>query len=196
MEQSVKRQAGFSLTELIVALLVAMILMALGLPAFLRAYRAYELNTAATQVSNILRLARYEAIRQNTSVQCMVRTSGPPPGSTNMWVDSVANGALDPTEKMILLDPSGNLTDGGSVPGTGGLISAAVGSMATNAPSPTVSGVWFDARGAVKPPSAVIIYYLSSTVAPDAGYRAVFLLPAGSIEIWTADTSGNWQQLR
>lgn len=196
MKRSAKRHKGFSLTELIVALLVAMILLALGLPAFLRAYRAYQLNNATRQVADILRLTRYEAIRQNTAVQCIVQASGSIPGATNMWVDSIANGTLDPTEKMVLLQPSGNLTDGGSVPGTTGLISAAVGSLATNAPSPTASGVWFDARGAVKPPTAVIVYYLSSTVAPDAGYRAVLLMPAGSIEIWTADTSGNWQQQR
>jgi len=198
LKRSMKRQRGFSLTELIVALLVAMVLLAIGLPAFLRAYRAYELSNAATQVSNILRLTRYEAIRQNTQVQCIVRASGSIPGTTTMWVDSATppNGILDPSEKMVLLDASGNLTDGGSVPGTTGLLAAAVGSLATYAPSPTASGVWFDARGAVKPPSAVIVYYLSSTVAPDAGYRAVLLMPAGSIGIWTADTSGNWQQLR
>ena len=184
------------MTELVVAILVAMILMALGLPAFLRAYRVYELNNAATQVANILRLTRYEAIRQNTSVQCIVQASGSVPGDTNMWVDSIANGTLDPTEKMILLDPSGNLTDGGSVPGTAGLISSAVGSLAVTTPSPTASGVWFDPRGAVKPPSAVTVYYLGSAVAPDAGYRAVILMPAGSLEIWASDTSGNWQQLR
>ena len=195
MKRSAKRQRGFSLTELIVALLVAMILMALGLPAFLRAYRAYQLNNATRQVADILRLTRYEAIRQNTAVQCIAQASGTP-GSTNMWVDSIANGTLDPTEKMILLSPSGNLTDGGSVPGASGLTSAAVGSWATSPQPPTASGVWFDARGAVKPPTAVIVYYLSSTVAPDAGYRAVLLMPAGSIEIWSADASGNWQQLR
>jgi len=191
----VKGQRGFSLTELIVALLVAMILMALGLPAFLRAYRAYELNNAATQVANILRLTRYEAIRQNTAIQCYVRP-GPAPGTTNMWVDSVANGTLDPTEKMILLDPSGNLTDGGSVPGAASMLSTAVGSTPTNPQSATASSVKFDARGAVSPPTAVVVYYLSSAAAPDAGYRAVLLMPAGSMEIWTADTSGSWQQLR
>jgi hypothetical protein len=56
--------------------------------------------------------------------------------------------------------------------------------------------VWFDARGAVQPPSAVNVFYLNSAVAPDAGYRAVFLMPAGSIQIWVADPAGNWQQQR
>lgn len=196
---SVKRQAGFSITELLVALMVAMILLAIGLPSFLRAYRSYQLSNAATQVADILRLARYEAIRLNTPVQCVIQASGSLPGSTNVWVDSNGNSTLDPAEKMFLLGPAGNLVDGGSVPGTASLLSAAVGAVNVTAPSPTSSGVWFDARGAVKPPSniwTVNVFYLSSAVAPDAGYRAVLLMPAGSIQVWTSDTSGSWQQLR
>jgi prepilin-type N-terminal cleavage/methylation domain-containing protein len=202
LPRSAKRHAGFSLTELVVTIAVALVLMAIGLPAFLRAYHAYELSNATREVADILRLARYEAIRLNTPVQCVIQASGTSPGYTNVWVDSNPNLTLDPTEKMVLLDPSGNLVDGGSVPGTSSLISAAVGSSAVTSPSPTSSGVWFDARGAVKPPSGmnvsstVTVYYVTSAVAPDAGYRAVLLMPAGSIEIWAADSSGSWQQQR
>jgi Tfp pilus assembly protein FimT len=193
---SAKRQAGFSLTELVVALAVAIVLLAIGLPAFLRAYRTYELSNAATQTADILRLARYEAIRLNTPVQCVIQASGSLPGYTNVWVDSNGNNVLDPTEKMLLLGPSGNLVDGGGVPRTSSLITAAVNTVVPTAPSPTASGVWFDARGAVKPPSTVDVFYLSSALAPEAGYRAVFLMPAGSIQVWTADAAGNWQQQR
>lgn len=196
MRKSARRPRGFSVTELIVALIVAMILMAIGLPAFLRAYRAYQLTSAAAQMADILRLARYEAIRLNAPVQCVIRTSASNPGMTNVWVDSNSNTTLDPTEKMILLGNAGNLVDGGSVPGTSTLLSAAVGSLTTNTPSPTASGVWFDARGAVSPSLAVNVFYLSSATASDAGYRAVLLMPAGSMEIWIADSSGNWQQQR
>jgi Tfp pilus assembly protein FimT len=175
-----------------------MILMAIGLPAFLRAYRAYQLNSAAAQMADILRLTRYEAIRLNTPVQCVIRASSSNPGMTNAWVDSNGNTTLDPTERMILLGNAGNLVDGGGVPGTSALLSAAVGSLATTTPSATSSGVWFDARGAISSPVplTVNVFYLSSAAAPDAGYRAVLLMPAGSIEIWTADRSGNWQQQR
>lgn len=202
MPPPVKQHAGFSLTELVVALAVALVLLAVGLPAFMRAYRVYELNNAAREVADILRLARYEAIRLNTPVQCVIQASGSNPGYTNIWVDSNPNVTLDPTEKMVLLQPSGNLVDGGSVPGTSSLISTAVGSFAVTTPSPASSGVWFDARGAVKRPSGmnvsstVTVYYLTSALAPDAGYRAVLLMPAGSLEIWAADSSGNWQQQR
>lgn len=171
-----------------------MILMAVGLPAFLRAYRAYELSNAATQVADILRLTRYEAIRLNHTVQCVIGPASTA-GYTNVWVDSDNDNTLDTTkEKMILLGDSGNLV---SAPSTAPPISAAVGSLAITSPSPTSSNIRFDARGAVTPPTTANVFYLRSAVAPDAGYRAVVLMPAGSIQIWTSDASGsNWQQQR
>ena len=190
-----KRQAGFSLTELVVALAVALILMAIGLPSFLRAYRMYQLSSAATQVAGILRLTRYEAIRLNRPVNCLAQTSTPSAGLTTVWVDTIVNNTLDPTEKMILLQTSGNLVSGG-VPNTTALISAAVGSLgATPAPASGVVAS-FDARGAMIPPTQVTVFYLSSAVAPEAGFRAVLLMPTGALQVWTADTGGNWQQLR
>lgn len=192
MPSLAKRQAGFSLTELVVVLAVAMILMAIGLPAFLRAYRIYQLNGAATQVAGILRLTRYEAIRLNRPVNCIEQTSA---SATTLWVDTINNNTLDPTEKMILLQAPGNLVYGG-VPNTATLISAAVGSLgAIPAPASGVV-VSFDARGAVIPPNQVTAFYLGSAVAPEAGFRAVLLMPTGALQIWTADTGGNWQQSR
>jgi len=171
-----------------------MILMAVGLPMFLRAYHSYQLSSAATQVADILRLTRYEAIRLNKKVPCMIEPSATNPGMTSVWADSNWNGVLDPTEKTILLGSSGNLV-GGSVPGTTALIASAVQSAPTTLGA---SPIWFDARGAIclPTPMNVNVFYLASSVAPEAGFRAVLLMPAGSIQIWTADTTGNWQQQR
>lgn len=191
-----KRNTGFSLTELAVALAVAMILMAVSLPAFLRAYRSYQLTAAATQMADILRLTRYEAIRLNTPVNCVVQTTAGEPSARLAWSDSNGNGTQDPTEKMILLGAAGSLVDAGSVPGAAALITAAKITSGTVFPPASGSVVAFDARGAVIPPTSVTVFYLSSSLAPDAGYRAVLLMPAGSIQIWTADTTGQWRPLR
>ncbi len=190
---SVKRSPGFSLTELVVALAVAMILSAVGLPAFLRAYHSYQLSNAATQVKDMMLLTRYEAIRLNKPISCIIQPSASNPGMTSLWADSNGNNQLDPTEKTILLGSSGNLVDSGTVPGTATLFTA-LGSLVPNPPSPGGSAVAFDARGAVIPPTNVTVFYLASTVAPEAGYRAVLVLPAGSVQMWTADANGNWQQ--
>jgi len=191
-----RREYGFSLTELVVTLAVAFILMAIGLPAFLRAYHSYLLTNSASQMAEILRLSRYEAIRLNKQVNCQIQqTYGGDPTLTLVFADSNQNGVQETGEKMILLGPSGNLVDPGSVPGTGTMLSQAVSGVTPIAPSPSGSVITFDARGAVTPPN-VNAFYLSSTVAPEAGYRAVLLMPAGSIQIWTADASGYWQQVR
>jgi type IV fimbrial biogenesis protein FimT len=189
-----KRHSGFTLTELIVALAVGLVLMAVGLPAFMHAYHSYQLSGAATQLADILRLTRYEAIRLNKQVNCLIQPSPANPAITNLWADSNANNQLDPTEKMILLGDAGNLVSAVPVDTTA-LINNAIGAGAvtTAAVGSTIS---FDARGAVLAPAGVTVFYLASTLAPEAGYRAVFLLPAGSIQVWTSDTAGNWQQLR
>jgi type IV fimbrial biogenesis protein FimT len=189
-----KRHTGFSLTELVVALAVALVLTAVGLPAFLRGYHSYQLSNATTQVADILRLARYEAIRLNKNVNCVIQPSAANPGMTILWADSNLNGTQDATEKMILLGNSGDLVDAGGIPNTAGLIALAVNSVATTAASPGGSTIQFDARGAVTAPIGVNVFYLASAAAPEAGYRAVFLSPAGSIQKWTGDGAGNWQQ--
>jgi type IV fimbrial biogenesis protein FimT len=187
-----RREYGFSLTELVVTLAVALILMAIGLPAFLRAYHTYQLTNAATQMADILRLSRYEAIRLNKQVNCQIQPYASNPAMTIVWA---GNGAQGTGDKMILLGPSGNLVDAGTVPGTGALLSQAVNGVTPSTPSPSSGVITFDARGAVTSAN-VNVFYLSSGIAPEAGYRAVLLMPAGSMQIWTADASGNWQQLR
>jgi Tfp pilus assembly protein FimT len=190
------RWAGFSLLEVLMVLLIAMVLLAIGLPAFLRMYHTIQLSDAANRVGDILRLTRYEAIRQNRSVECIIQPWVPNRAMTVIWVDSIPNSTQDPTEQMILLGDAGNLVDTGSVPNTPGLIAQAVGTVATTTPSPAGGVVWFDARGAVKPPTNVNVFYLKSAAAPEVGFRAVLLMPTGSLQIWSADMSGNWTVVR
>ena len=193
-----QRQTGFSLTELIVALAVAVILIAVALPMFLRVYRSYQLTHAAQQMADILRLTRYDAIRLNKPVNCVVNGSAGPSGMTQIWADSNGNGALDQTEKVILLGTYGNLVDASTVPPFSMMTTGSnIGSMAVSYPSSTNSSITFDARGAVTfPANCVNVFFLASAAGQDAGYRAVMLMPAGSIQIWTGDSTGNWQELR
>jgi Tfp pilus assembly protein FimT len=188
--------AGFSLTELVVVLAVAMILMAVGLPSFMRAYHSYQLSSAATQVADMLRLARYDAIRRNMPMNCVYQVSGTDPNNTIVWVATFSTNTLDQSQKQTVLGPSGNLVAQGAAPNIAALITGSKVSMATNNLSPTNATVTFDARGALVPPTKVDMFFLASTLAPGAGFRAVILMPAGSIQIWTCDTTGNWAQIR
>src|SRR6516162_7424150 len=132
-----RRWDGISLLELLVVLGIAMILLAIGVPAFLRMYHSIQLTAAANQVGNILRLTRYDAIRQNKPISCIFQPSSTNPGMTVFWVDSNRNGTQDPTEAMVLLTIEGNLVDPASVPNTAGLISqAAVGTAGMTPQAP------------------------------------------------------------
>jgi Tfp pilus assembly protein FimT len=197
MKMKARRVSGFSLTELVVAMAVAMVLMAVSLPYFLRAYHSYQLSNAATQMADMVRLTRYEAIRLNKTVNCVIRPDTTDPTMTDaLMTDVNGNPPNGVSSRMILLGPSGNLVDSASVAGAGGLpAAAALGATTPTAIPPAGGTVQFDARGAVKP-SNVIVFYLNAPGSPDSGSRAVLLMPAGSIQIWSGDSAGNWLQMR
>lgn len=194
---SVRRVSGFSLTELVVAMAVAMILMAISLPYFMRAYRSYQLSNAATQMADILRMTRYEAIRLNKVVNCVIQPDSSDPSMTHAsMTDRSGNALTGVSARVVLLGSSGNLVDSGSVPGASSLpVAAMLGATTPTAVPPTGATIQFDARGAVTS-GRVTVFYLNAPGSPDTGYRAVLLTPAGSIQIWTADSSGTWQQMR
>ena len=191
---SEKRQSrGFSLIEIVVAMAVALVLMGIGMPYFLKAYRSYQLTNAASQMADILRLTRYEAIRRNKPINVIVQA--PDANSTIAWVDSNANLIADPTEQVVVLGNGGRVIDPGGVP---------VGNLAANAQVTALNGqpannatIQFDQRGAVTAPVpvGVNVFYLAG-IDPGPGYRAVVIMPTGSIQIWSGDSNGNWQQIR
>lgn len=183
--------------ELVVVLAVIMIITASSMPSFLRAIRTYQLNDAATQVASILKFTRYEAIRLNvaaaTPLKAQIRQSGTSPVITNVFTDSNNNGTVQSTESQILLSGNVNLVSAGTPPNTSALATA-VGVATLTDVSLTSGSIAFDQRGAITP-AAVNVLYIGNLALPNLGYRAVVLLPSGSVQIWTADASGNWQQL-
>lgn len=190
-------ESGFSLLELVVAMAIGLILMAIAVPYFRHAYHSYQLNHAATQVADMVRLTRYEAIRRNRPLRCVFQPDAQNPGATDGSMTDISGVALTGLGvASIVLGDGGNLVDAGSVTGASALPAAA--NLGPTAPATVpASGValQFDARGALTTGN-VTVFYLQNTAAPDAGYRAVLLTPSGSMEIWAADSSGNWRQLR
>jgi len=190
------RMRGFSVLELMVVVTVIMVVSAVALPSFMRAYRTYQLDDAANQVAGVLKFTRYEAIRLNVTAaaplaaRTLVTAAG-----TNVYTDSNNDGALQITENQILFSRNVTLVAAGTPPGG---LAAAVGVAAlTNIPV-TTGVIAFDQRGAVVP-AAVNVLYIGNTSLPNLGNRAVVVLPSGSIQTWTTDVSadivGNWRQL-
>lgn len=178
------------------AIAVALVLMAIGMPNFLRAYHAYQLTNAAQKFSDILRLTRYDAIRLNKNVNCVIKPDAVDPTRTDVFADENGDTLPGPLEKIILLDNGGNLVDSGGVPGTAALLAAANVTGGNVTPAPGNATITFDSRGAVNPATAVNVFYLASPNSTEAGFRAVLLMPAGSIQMWSGDASGTWRHIR
>src|SRR5215813_14265300 len=93
---------GVSTLELVVSLGIILAISAIAIPSINKAVRIYQLNDAASQVSTILKLARFEAIRRNTPVNC-VNLQTTPNGPANVWADSNGDSVEQSTEKQVLL---------------------------------------------------------------------------------------------
>lgn len=178
-----RRTRGFSIVELLIVLLVIMIITGVALPAFLRAYQSYQVGDAASRMADIIKFTRFEAIRRNTPISCLIQQ---PAGTTTAWTDSNGTGVKDPTERQVLF--SG--TVGPIAAGAPNGLAASVGTALT-AVSLTNGAIRFDQRGALTI-AAVDVIYVGNTAVPGAGYRAVVVLPSGSIQLWTAPAGGPW----
>jgi len=184
--------------ELIMVLAVILITSAISMPSFTRAYQRYQVDDAATRMANVIKFTRYEAIRRNVPVSFGIGQTAGAPARTIAWTDSNGNGAPDAVERQLLFSPNVTLFaagGGGNAPNHASLILAAnVGPLIPL--SNTNAVVQFDQRGAVNPPPAgALVSYVGSTGLPTAGYRAVILLPSGSMQLWQADANGNWNYL-
>jgi Tfp pilus assembly protein FimT len=186
------RTDGFSVMELVIAVFFILIISAIAVPSLTKTVKTYQLNDAANQLAGILKFTRYEAIRRNSPVSCLNRQAAAN-GPANIWTDTIADTVEQPTEKQIVLNSAVNLQPAGAVPNAAALATA-VGGGALTAVNTVSGNVAFDQRGAVVPP-AVYVFYVGNT-GPDGGFRAVIVLPSGSVQVWTYAGGGTpWQQL-
>jgi Tfp pilus assembly protein FimT len=187
------------MAELVVVVSVIMVITGIGVPSFIQAYRSYQLNDAAGRMAIILKSTRSEAIRRNTTVNFRTLLVG---NAIQAWADSnndqtwnLPVGAT-PGETGILFNSTVTLVPplGANPVPNQGAVAAGVGPGTVLVPIPTSGGtVTFDARGAVNPAS-VYVSYLANTADPNPGYRAVIVLPSGSVEVWSADQNGTWHE--
>jgi type IV fimbrial biogenesis protein FimT len=75
---NLNRQAGMTLIELMIGIVLLGILLALGVPTFSRWVQSSQIRNAAEAIHNGLMLARAEAVRRNTTVrfQFVTTTTG------------------------------------------------------------------------------------------------------------------------
>jgi len=186
--------------ELVVVLVVILITSAITAPSFMRAYQYYQVSNAATSMANVIKYTRYEAIRRNTPINCVI---GPAPVGTMAWTDSdrdgvpLNDGVPENVERQVTFSTTVTLLAPGNLPlgAFAGLVLAAnVGPLIPL--GNTAAVVQFDQRGAVNPPPAgALVSFVGNTGVPGAGYRAIIVLPSGSMQLWKADATGTWSFL-
>ena len=184
---------GFSLVELVLSLAVLLVITTLAIPLVVRSLQNYQLNSTASQLAGMLKYAKFDAIRQNTSVNCMIQQSG-----TNwiVWVDSNGDGVPDGAEPQMVIGGSFSLLSGG-VPDTSSITSTlgpGFSSFSWVVLSGSNASITYDQRGVING-AAVYALYLGNPNDPNAGYRCVITMPSGAVQVWTAASSGNWQRI-
>ena len=189
--KKVRKSRGFSITELIVAFGVLLVVAAIAAPKVTRAVRTYRLSGAATDVANMIQRARYEAIRRNVITRARAVQGAGGGGQWQVWVDNDNDAAVDTNEPFIFLPPDMSFMALADVP--------AVNSMGyQNVQLPVNNAIAFDSRGTVDfgigGAPAVIVVFLGVPNDPSYGYRAIALTPSGKTKVWRASSgSSRWE---
>jgi Tfp pilus assembly protein FimT len=190
------RCAGFSTVELVVSMAVILIASAIALPVITTVLRSYQLSDRASRLAGMIKLTRFDAIRRNTPVPLQFQQAGP---TWTIWDDSNGNGQLDPTEPQMILSGDTGLL--GAAPNPA-LINASLGAGNSLTPKSGANGsIFFDQRGAVTtvlggaPTGNVYALYLGNATDPSYGYRAVIVLPSGTVQVWAASSAADWRRL-
>ena len=187
------RMAGFSMVELAVSMTVLLILTAIAIPSLMRSFRTYQLNDAAARLSDMLKFTRFEAVRRNKRV-CFLMQQNSTTGAWTLGTDSNCSATFDTNGKQQVIRGFASILPAGAPPSSASITSTLGAASTLTTLSSTPGSITFDARGAVSPLTAYILYVGSATN-PEFGYRAVILLPSGATQVWTAPNGGTWQRI-
>jgi hypothetical protein len=175
--------------ELVVSLAVMLILTAVAVPSLLRSLRTYQLNSAAAQVSDMMKYTRFAAVRQNKKMSFLLTPGGP---GWMVWTGPSSDTAPSPTEKQLLIAGFVSLVTAGAPAGPNIAGSGALTMLSGSVCAPACFA--FDARGAVSNLQGYVMY-IGGINDPDTSYRAIVLLPSGSTQVWSAPAGGPWHQV-
>ena len=189
-----KKSNGFSTLELAVVMGMVLTISGIAVPSISSNLRIYQLNSTASMVADQFKSTRFDAIRRNIPQTCFVTPSTP---GYQLWTDTpgTGSGTYVNTDPTTMLSGSLSLVDSGAVPDSGALEGAlgVTGSTTMSGSTAEVS-LTFDTRGAVSSSNSVNVFYVGYPGNPGFGYRAVVVMPSGSVQVWTPDGNGSWNQ--
>jgi type IV fimbrial biogenesis protein FimT len=116
-----KRQTGFTMTELMVVVAIVGILLGIGVPSYRYITNSYRMSAEVNGLLGDLQYARSEAIRQGQTVTACVSTNGTACTGGTAWAggwivfsDANGNATVDPGETVLRVQG----TFGGQFPDT------------------------------------------------------------------------------
>jgi type IV fimbrial biogenesis protein FimT len=108
-----KRQSGFSITEMLVVMAIVAILLGLGIPSYRYITNSYRMSAEVNGLLGDLQYARSEAIKEGQTVTTCVSTNGTACTGGNQWAggwivfsDPNANGTVDAGETVLRVQNS------------------------------------------------------------------------------------------
>jgi Tfp pilus assembly protein FimT len=193
------RAAGFSMIELLVVVAIVMVVAGLAIPQITLTLRNYQLTSAASQIADAIKFARFEAIRRNSQTSFLAWWSGV---RWSVGTDSNFDSTLQPSERQYEITGNVTLLTAAGVPTSVNLPGA------LNVPAVTVlSGItsaktiFFDPRGAVNFAASaggvatVYVFYVGPTSLSTQDYRAVVVMPSGLTQVWAGNAANPWHQI-
>lgn len=160
---------GFTLVELLVAVVVLGVLASLGAPSFRDFIQRGQVRTASESVQNALQIARAEAVRRNARVRFVL---GAQSGSSSWSVNIDTDGSIVQQSQ-----PSGE--------GSGTVTATATPANATTVTFNAFGRVVDNTDGSARLTQVDV----NNTAAPAGSQRRIVVTPGGSIRLCNPDTS-------
>jgi prepilin-type N-terminal cleavage/methylation domain-containing protein len=186
------QQRGYSIVELLISLGLISILSALAAPSMVRTYRSYQMDDVASQVASQIKFTRYEAIRRNNVTLCLNSPQGAQ-GLLTIYARDIKapNNNVQANERQMVFAANAiaTLATAAAVSNSGSLTAVVNAGTLTTVP-PTSGTITFDGRGAKTAPAGISVYWVGNAA---YGWRAVTVMPSGSVQVWSSAT-GTWKQ--
>jgi len=183
---------GFSLIELLVALVVALVLAAIAIPSIVTTYSQYRLGVQATSIADQLDLLRMNAVRSDTTLSLFRSTTGCGTAGTVIYVDVNKDNACDSKDPQMMLPLDMQISnDGGATP-TGMPSTATMVTPYTTTLALPSGGISFTSNGTISGAAGPYVIVIGYTNTTKYGFRAISVTPMGQIKVWTASSGGSW----
>lgn len=178
-------QRGFSMIELVVVVGMIMVLSAISVPKIVNSMSVYKLNVASTSIQNLIEVARFNAVRRNTTLSLRQTVIN---GQAAFYVDIPNSAVYVNTDPTYIVPTTVQIAPAGAP-------AAATTGLANTA---ALGGgcISFNSRGVVDYTNCgggvQSVWFISLGLRNgNGGFRAVTLTPMGQAKSWTASPAGN-----